>query len=91
MAPQEFMRDGDVNHPSIEPSDLTSAREIVPHTTSEEDKEWGRSDLGGRREGRTLVICRVSDSREEGESPSLLVTGKRRHSLIASWSQLGGG
>jgi hypothetical protein len=56
-----------VNCPSVEPSDLTSAREIAPHATSQEDKAWGRSDLGGRREGRTLAICRVSDSREEGE------------------------
>jgi hypothetical protein len=61
------MRDGEVNHPSIDPSDLTNAREIAPHTTSQEDKVWGRSDLGGRRKGRTLAICRLSDSREEGE------------------------
>jgi hypothetical protein len=67
MAPQELMRDGEVNCPSVEPS--TSAREITSHTTSQEDKAWGRSDWGGRREGkrRTLEICRVSDSREEGE------------------------
>ena len=45
------MRDGEVNHPSIEPSGLISARVIVPHTTLQEDKAWGRSDCGGRREG----------------------------------------
>jgi hypothetical protein len=69
MAPQELMRDGEVNRPSVEPSGLTDAREIVPHATSQEDKVWGRSDWGGRREGKkkTLVICRVGDSREEGE------------------------
>jgi hypothetical protein len=80
-----------VNRPSVEPSGLTSARVIAPHATSQEDKAWGRSDWGGRREGRTLAICRVSDSREEGLQPSLLVTGKQRRSLTASWSQLGGG
>ena len=63
------MRDGEVNHPFVEPSGLTNARVIVPHATSQEDKAWGRSDWGGRREGRkrTLEICRVSDSKEEGE------------------------
>jgi hypothetical protein len=40
------MRDGEVNRPSIESSDLTSAREIVPHETSQEDKAWRRSDWG---------------------------------------------
>jgi hypothetical protein len=49
MDPQELMRDGEVNHPSIEPSDLTSVREIVPHATSQEDKVWGRSDWGQTR------------------------------------------
>jgi hypothetical protein len=80
-----------VNHPSVEPSGLTSARVIVPHATSQEDKAWGRSNGEGGREGRTLVICRVSDSREEGLQPSLLVTGEQRCSLTASWSQIGGG
>jgi hypothetical protein len=62
------MRDGEVNRPSVEPSGLTSAREIAPHATSQEDKAWGRSDWGQTRvEERTLAICRVSDSREEGE------------------------
>jgi hypothetical protein len=47
------MRDGEVNRPSIEPSGLTNAREIVPHATSQEDKASGRSDCeayarGGR-------------------------------------------
>jgi hypothetical protein len=51
MAPQELMRDGEVNCPSVEPSGLTDAREIVPHTTSQEDKAWGRSDWGGTTRG----------------------------------------
>jgi hypothetical protein len=46
MAPQEFMRDGEVNHPFVEMSGLTSMREIMPHATSQEDKVWGRSDWG---------------------------------------------
>jgi hypothetical protein len=37
----------EVNRPSVEPSGLTSARVIAPHTTSQEDKAWGRSDWGG--------------------------------------------
>ena len=45
------MRDGEVNFPSIEPSGLTGVREIVPHTTSQEDKVWGRSDWGGTTQG----------------------------------------
>ena len=49
MAPQELMRDGEVNCPSIELSGLTSVREIRPHTTSQEDKVWGRSDWGQTR------------------------------------------
>jgi hypothetical protein len=49
MAPQELMRDGEVNHPSIELSSLTNAREIVPHATLQEDKVWGRSDWGKTR------------------------------------------
>ena len=85
------MRDGMVNHPSVEPSGLISARVIAPHTTSQEDKAWGRSDCERRREGRTLALRRVSDSREEGLKPLLLVTGKRRRGLTTSWSQLGGG
>jgi hypothetical protein len=39
-----------VNRPSIEPSGLISARVIVPHATSQEDKAYGKSDCGGRRE-----------------------------------------
>jgi hypothetical protein len=55
MAPQELMRDGEVNRPSVEPSDLTSGREIAPHATSQEDKAWGRSDWGAdARGGREL-------------------------------------
>jgi hypothetical protein len=43
------MRVGEVNRPSIEPSGLTSTREIAPHTTLQEDKAWGRSDWGHTR------------------------------------------
>jgi hypothetical protein len=46
MDPQELMRDGEVNRPSVEPSGLTSVREIALHTTSQEDKAWWRSDWG---------------------------------------------
>jgi hypothetical protein len=49
MAPQELMRDGEVNCPSVEPLGLTNVREIAPHTTSQEDKVWGRSDWGQTR------------------------------------------
>jgi hypothetical protein len=51
MAPQELMRDGEVNRPSVEPSGLTDAREIAPHATSQEDKAWGRSNWGGTTRG----------------------------------------
>jgi hypothetical protein len=51
----------------------------------------GVEEIGARREGRTLAICRVSDNREEGLKPSLLVTRKWRCSLTTSWSQLRGG
>jgi hypothetical protein len=40
----------------------------------------------------TLELHRVSDSREEGLQPSLLVTGRQRDAVsTTSWSQLGGG
>jgi hypothetical protein len=45
------MRDGEVNHLSVEPSGLISARVIAPHTTSQEDKAWGRSDCEGQTRG----------------------------------------
>jgi hypothetical protein len=38
-----------VNRPSVEPSGLISARVIVPHATSREDKAYGRSDWGQTR------------------------------------------
>jgi hypothetical protein len=38
-----------VNLPSVEPSRMTSVREITPHTTSQEDKACGRSDWGQMR------------------------------------------
>jgi hypothetical protein len=62
-----------VNHPSVESSDLTTTRNIVPHTTSPKGEKAGRvCDQGGICEGKrrrkiTLEKCRVSDSREEGE------------------------
>jgi hypothetical protein len=61
-----------VNRPSVESSDLTTARKVVPHATSPKGEKAGRvCDQGGRREGkrkrRTLEKYRVSDSREEGE------------------------
>ena len=50
------MRDGMVNRPSIGTSGLISARKIVPHATSREDKVYGWNDWRGRREGKTLAI-----------------------------------
>jgi hypothetical protein len=42
-----------VNHPSIESSDLTTARNIVPHTTlSTREKARRVCDEGARCEGR---------------------------------------
>jgi hypothetical protein len=57
-----------VNHPCVEPSSLTSAREITPHATSQEEKGM-REKQRGRREGkkRNLEKHRVSDIREGGE------------------------
>jgi hypothetical protein len=60
-----------VNHPSVESSDLTTARKIVPHATSPNREKAGSvGDQGAdAREGRrrTLEKHRVSDSGEEGE------------------------
>jgi hypothetical protein len=70
-----------VNHPSIEPSGLISARVIVPHTTSQEDKVYGRSDWRRADVRGTLALRRVSDSREEGLQPFLLVTGRQRDTV----------
>jgi hypothetical protein len=51
------MRDmGGVNHPSIESSGLTSAREIVPHATSQEEKGVRGKREGGRHEGRQETL-----------------------------------
>jgi hypothetical protein len=60
-----------VNRPSVESSDLTTARKVVPHATSPKG-EKGRRSVRSRadaREGRrrTLEKYRVSDSGEEGE------------------------
>jgi hypothetical protein len=41
-----------VNRPLVEPSGLTSAREIAPHTTSQEEKGLREKQEGGRHEGR---------------------------------------
>ena len=63
------MRDGEVNRLSIEPSGLINARVITPHTTSQEDKVWGRSDWGAdAREGRELWIYAEWVITERGES-----------------------
>jgi hypothetical protein len=35
----------------------------------------------GRREGNSGIMHRVSDSREEGLQPSLLVTGRQRDAV----------
>jgi hypothetical protein len=51
-----------VNHPSVEPSGLISARVIMPHTTSREDKAYGRSDGKGGADARgTLEIFTQSE------------------------------
>jgi hypothetical protein len=60
-----------VNHPSVESSDLTTVRKIMPHATSPKGEKAGRvGDQGAdarERGRRTLEKYRVSDSREEGE------------------------
>jgi hypothetical protein len=60
-----------VNRPSVESSNLTTARKILPHATSPKGERAGRvGDQGAdaRKRGRgTLEKHRVSDSREEGE------------------------
>jgi hypothetical protein len=60
-----------VNCPSIESSDMTTARKIMPHTTSSKGENAGRvGDQGAdarERRRRTLEKYRVSDSREERE------------------------
>ena len=58
-----------MNHPSVESSDLTTVRKIVPQATLPKGEKVGRvDDQGGRCEGkkkeRTLEKYRVSDSRE---------------------------
>jgi hypothetical protein len=68
------MRDGEVNHPSIEPSGLTSTREIMPHATSQEDKVWGRSDWGDMRGERELWQY------------AEWVIAERKESNLRSWS-----
>jgi hypothetical protein len=45
------MRDGMVSCMSVEPSGLISARVIVPHATSQEDKAYGRRDCEGGTRG----------------------------------------
>ena len=75
------MRDGEVNHLFVEPLGLISVRVITPHATSQEDKAWGRSDLERADARGTLALRRVSDSREEGLQPSLLVTGRQRDAV----------
>jgi hypothetical protein len=50
-----------VNRPSVEPSGLIGARVIVPHTTSREDKAYGRSDGRGADARGTLAIFTQSE------------------------------
>ena len=72
-----------VNRPSIEPLGLIDARVILPHATSREDKAYGRSDGRGQMRGELWqFLRRVSDSREGGLQPSLLVTGRRRDAVL---------
>jgi hypothetical protein len=60
-----------VNHPFIESLDLSTARKVVPHTTSSKGERGRRSvrSWADAREGRrrTLEKHRVSDSGEEGD------------------------
>jgi hypothetical protein len=64
-----------VNRPSVESSELTTMRKIVPHTTSPKREKEGRvCDKGGadaregkKKEEKNSGKYRVSDSREEGE------------------------
>jgi hypothetical protein len=50
------MRDEGVNRPSVEPSGLTSVREITPRTTSQEEKGMREKQEGGRCEGRKRTL-----------------------------------
>jgi hypothetical protein len=70
-----------VNRLSVEPSGLISTRVIAPHATLQKDKAWGRSDCKRVDMRGTLALRRVSDSREEGLQPSLLVTGRERDAV----------
>jgi hypothetical protein len=59
-----------VNYPFIEPSGLTSVREIAPYATSQEERGVRKKEEGGRCEGRKITLekkYRVSDSKEGGE------------------------
>ena len=60
-----------MNRPSVESSDLTTTRNIVPHTTSlKREKAGSVGDQGtDAREGRRRALekHKVSDSGEEGE------------------------
>jgi hypothetical protein len=60
-----------VNLPSVESSDLTTARKIMPHATSlnrEKEGRMGDQGVDARERGRgTLEKHRVSDSKEGRE------------------------
>jgi hypothetical protein len=60
-----------VNRPSIESSDLTTARKSChtqPRRKEKRQEEWAIKGADARERGRrTLEKYRVSDSREEGE------------------------
>jgi hypothetical protein len=55
------MRDGGGNHPFVEPIDLTSAWEIMPHETSQEEKGVREKKEGARREGRKKKLWRYAE------------------------------
>ena len=75
MDPQELMRDGEVNHPSVEPSGLTIVREIAPHATLQEDNAWGRSDWGADARGERELWLYAE-----------WVIAERKESNLRSWS-----
>jgi hypothetical protein len=64
-----------VNHPSVEPSCLTSAREIAPHATSQEDKAWGEKQLGADARGERELWLYAE-----------WVIAERKESNLRSWS-----
>jgi len=76
------MRDGMVNRPSVGTSGLISAREIVPHATSREDKAYGWNDWKGADARGTLAIFTQSEWSQRGRiatfAPGHWQTERRR-------------